>query len=82
MGQVRTEQAGVVRGKREKVDLSVLPCSRSGAWEGTFSIQEILEESIAFYNTQRPHQGIRQHIPKPGEAERTRAPIRKSAVLG
>jgi transposase InsO family protein len=45
-------------------------------------IQGILGEYIAFYNTQRPHQGIRQQIPKPGEAERTRGPIRKSAVLG
>jgi hypothetical protein len=45
-------------------------------------IQGILEEYGAFYNTQRPHQGIRQQIPKPGEAERTRGPIRKSAVLG
>ncbi len=49
---------------------------------GRDQIQGILEEYIAFYNTQRPHQGIRQQIPKPGEAERTRGPIRKNAVLG
>ena len=45
-------------------------------------IQGILEEYVAFYNTQRPHQGIQQQIPKPGEADRTAGPIRKSAVLG
>ena len=49
---------------------------------GRSQIQGILEEYIAFYNTQRPHQGIRQQIPKPGEAERTRGPIRKRTVLG
>ena len=49
---------------------------------GRDRIQGILEEYIAFYNTQRPHQGIRQQIPKPGEAERTRGPTRESAVLG
>ena len=49
---------------------------------GRHQIQGILEEYIAFYNTQRPHQGIQQQIPKPGEAERTRGPIRKRAVLG
>ena len=45
-------------------------------------IQGILQEYVAFYNTQRPHQGIRQQIPKPGEAQRTAGPICKSAVLG
>ena len=49
---------------------------------GRNQIQGILEEYIAFYNTHRPHQGIHQQIPKPGEAERTSGPIRKSAVLG
>ena len=49
---------------------------------GRDQIQRILEEYIAFYNTQRQHQGIRQQIPKPGEADRNRGPIRKSAVLG
>jgi hypothetical protein len=42
----------------------------------------ILEEYVAFYNTQRPHQGIRQQIPNPGEAEMTSGPIRKIVVLG
>ena len=45
-------------------------------------IQAILEEYTAFCNTQRPHQGIQQQIPKPGSAVRTAGPIRKSAVLG
>ena len=49
---------------------------------GRDQIQRILEEYVAFYNTQRPHQGIHQQIPKPGEADRTSGPIRKSAVLG
>ena len=49
---------------------------------GRDQIQRILEEYIVFYNTQRPHQGIRQQIPKPGEAQRTAGPIRKTAVLG
>ena len=49
---------------------------------GRNQIQGVLEEYIVFYNTQRPHQGIRQQIPKPGETERTGGPIRVSAVLG
>jgi hypothetical protein len=49
---------------------------------GRDQIQLILEEYIAFYNTQRPHQGINQQIPKPDEAQRGAGPIRKTAVLG
>jgi hypothetical protein len=49
---------------------------------GRDQIQGILEEYVAFYNTQRPHQGIHQQIPKPGEAHRVAGPIRKTAVLG
>ncbi|RPH79046.1 MAG: hypothetical protein EHM80_08815 [Nitrospiraceae bacterium] len=49
---------------------------------GRSQIQRILEEHIAFYNTQRPRQGIRQQIPNPGEAERTPRVIRKRSVLG
>ena len=41
---------------------------------GRDQIQGILQEYVAFYNTQRPHQGIRQQIPKPGEPERTAVP--------
>ncbi len=48
---------------------------------GRSQIQRILEEYITYYNTQRPHQGIRQQIPKPADVESTRGPIRKSAVL-
>ena len=44
-------------------------------------IQRILEEYIAYYNTQRPHKGIQRQVPKPSEANRTCGPIRKSAVL-
>jgi transposase InsO family protein len=49
---------------------------------GRDQIQGILEEYVSFYNTQRPHQGIQQQIPKPGEPERRSGPIRKTAVLG
>ena len=49
---------------------------------GRDQIQGILEEYVAFHNTQRPHQGIRQQIPKPREPERRSGPIRKTAVLG
>ena len=49
---------------------------------GRNQIQGILEEYIAFYNTQRPHQGILQQIPKPGEPQRTAGPICKTPVLG
>jgi hypothetical protein len=49
---------------------------------GRAQVERILEEYVAFYNTQRPHQGIRQQIPKPGEAEKADGAIRKSAVLG
>ena len=45
-------------------------------------IEGILQEYVAFYNTQRPHQGIQQQIPKPGEAQRTAGPICKTPVLG
>jgi hypothetical protein len=49
---------------------------------GGTRIKTILEEYIAFHNSQRLHQGIRQRIPTPSEAEATGDPIRKSAVLG
>ena len=49
---------------------------------GRTQIQGILEEYVAFYNTQRPHQGINQQISKPGEAQRTAGPICKTPVLG
>ena len=45
-------------------------------------VQRILEEYVAFYNSQRPHQGIQQQIPKPGESEKTGGAVRNSAVLG
>jgi hypothetical protein len=43
---------------------------------------EELNEYVAFYNGQRPHQGIQQQIPKLGESEKTGVAVRKSAVLG
>jgi hypothetical protein len=49
---------------------------------GRGQIERILEEYIAFYNSQRPHQGIQQQIPKPGEPEKTGGAVRKRAVLG
>jgi hypothetical protein len=49
---------------------------------GKNQIERILDEYVAFYNSQRPHQGIQQQIPRPGESERTDGAVRKSAVLG
>jgi hypothetical protein len=37
---------------------------------GKSQVQRILDEYVAFYNCQRPHQGIEQQIPKPGEPEK------------
>jgi len=44
-------------------------------------IERILEEYIAFYNSKRPHQGIGQQIPKPGELEKKGGAVCRSAVL-
>ena len=49
---------------------------------GRAQIETILEEYVAFYNSQRPHQGIRQQIPKPGELGKKVGAICRSAVLG
>jgi hypothetical protein len=49
---------------------------------GKRQVRRILDEYIAFYNSQRPHQGIQQGIPRPGELGITSGAIRKSAVLG
>jgi hypothetical protein len=49
---------------------------------GKNQVQRILDEFVAFYNSQRPHQGIQQQIPKHGEPEKTGGVVRKSAVLG
>jgi hypothetical protein len=35
-----------------------------------------------FFNSQRPHQGIQQQIPKPGEPEKIGGPVCMSSVLG
>jgi transposase InsO family protein len=34
---------------------------------GKSQVRRILDEYIAFYNSQRPHQGIQQGIPRPAE---------------
>jgi hypothetical protein len=44
--------------------------------------KRILDEYVAFYNGQRPHQGIQQQIPKPGQPGKAGGAVRKSAVLG
>jgi len=49
---------------------------------GRTQIETILEEYVAFYNSQRPHQGIQQQIPKPVEPEGMTGPVRKIALLG
>jgi transposase InsO family protein len=48
---------------------------------GRSQIKRILEEYVAFYNSQRPHQGIQQQIPNPGEPEKTGGAVWRSAVL-
>jgi putative transposase len=45
-------------------------------------IERILEEYVAFYDNRRPHQGIRQQIPKPAEREKTGGAVRENPVLG
>jgi transposase InsO family protein len=49
---------------------------------GKSQVQRIRDEYVAFYNAQRPHQGIQQQIPKTGEPGRAEDAVRKSAVLG
>jgi transposase InsO family protein len=49
---------------------------------GKSQVRRILDEYIAFYNSQRPHQGLQQGIPRPGEPGITSGAIRESAVLG
>jgi len=49
---------------------------------GKHQVQRILDEYVAFHNSQRPHQGIRQQIPKPGEPEKTGGAVCMSPVLG
>jgi hypothetical protein len=49
---------------------------------GRAQIEAILERYVAFYNTQRPHQGIRQQIPKPGELEKMCGAVCRNGVLG
>jgi hypothetical protein len=49
---------------------------------GRSQIEAILEERLAFYKSQRPHQGIQQQIRRLGESERTECAVHKSAVLG
>jgi len=49
---------------------------------GRNRIEGIREEYIAFYNSQRPRQGIQQRIPKPGEPEKKDGAVCPSAVLG
>jgi hypothetical protein len=49
---------------------------------GRAQIERILEEYVAFYNTQRPHQGIRQQIPRPGESEKKEGAVCQNSVLG
>ncbi len=49
---------------------------------GKNQVQRILDEYVAFYDGQSPHQGIQQRIPRAGEREKTGAPVCRSAVLG
>jgi hypothetical protein len=49
---------------------------------GRAQIETILERYVAVYISQRPHQGIQQQIPKPGEPEKIVGPVCMSPVLG
>jgi putative transposase len=49
---------------------------------GRSQIERILEEYVAFYNSQRPHQGIQQQIPKPIESEKNEGAVCRSSVVG
>jgi hypothetical protein len=49
---------------------------------GRAQIERILEEYIAFYNSQRPHQGIQQQIPRSTESEKNEGAVCRSSVLG
>jgi hypothetical protein len=59
---------------------------RAGKKKARFSFYDrfflVVLNRAADINTQRPHQGILQQIPNPGEADITGGPIRKSAVPG
>jgi hypothetical protein len=49
---------------------------------GRSQIERILEEYIAFYNGQRPHQGFQLQIPRPPEPGIMSGATHKSTVLG
>ena len=49
---------------------------------GRAQIERILEEYVTFYNSQRPHQGLQQQIPNPGEPKKIGGAVCRSAVLG
>jgi hypothetical protein len=49
---------------------------------GKNQVQRILDEYVAFHDSRRPHQGIQQQIPKPGEPEKAGGAVRMSPVLG
>jgi len=49
---------------------------------GRSQIERILEEYVTFYNSQRPHQGLQQQIPNPGEPEKIIGAVCRNVVLG
>ena len=49
---------------------------------GRSQIERILEEYLTYYNSQRPHQGLKQQIPNPVESHKMRGPVCRSAILG
>jgi transposase InsO family protein len=60
--------------RREAIDYSLII--------GRNHIETILKEHVTFYNSQWPHLGIQQQIPKPAELATENGAIHKSAVLG
>lgn len=71
MNRIRERLFGPVR--REALD-NFLLISR-------VQIKTILEDYVAFYNSQRPHQGLEQQIPNPVESLKKCDPVCRSAVL-
>ena len=49
---------------------------------GRNQIERILQGYVTYYDSQRPHQGLKQQIPNPTNTQKMRGPVGRSAVLG
>jgi putative transposase len=45
-------------------------------------LRRVMRESITFFNTARPHQGLAQQIPIPKTSDQGQGPVRCRNVLG